>query len=128
LEEKTMASLYEQLGGAEAIEAAVEIFYRKVLQDPRIAHFFEDVDMDAQMAKQGAFLTLALGGPHRYTGRDMRAAHAPLVTRGLNDTHFDAVVEHLGATLAELGAAPAAIREVAALCETLRADILGRAA
>ena len=43
------------------------------------------------------------GGFNRYTGRDMRTAHARLVTQGLNDGHFDAVIENLAATLRELG-------------------------
>jgi len=40
-----MATLYEEIGGAPAVEAAVEVFYRKVLMDDRIAHFFDDTDM-----------------------------------------------------------------------------------
>jgi hemoglobin len=47
--------------------------------------------MDAQRAKQKSFLTMVFGGPHEYTGKDMRTAHAPLVEKGLNDSHFDAV-------------------------------------
>jgi len=94
--------------------------------DPRVAHFFEDTDMDAQIAKQRAFLTMAFGGPHSYTGRDMRAAHAPLVARGLDDLHVDVVIEQLGASLAELGVDAATIAEVAVIAESVRADVLGR--
>ena len=39
-------SLYEQIGGEAAVNAAVDLFYRKVLQDDRISQFFDDVDMD----------------------------------------------------------------------------------
>jgi hemoglobin len=121
-----MPTLYEQIGGASAVEAAVDLFYRKVLLDDRINGFFEGVDMDRQIAKQKSFLTMVFGGPVAYSGQDMRRAHAPLVARGLNDGHFDAVVENLGASLAELGVAPALIQEVAALAETTRADVLGK--
>ncbi len=121
-----MASIYEQLGGAPAMDAAVDIFYRKVLADDRIAKFFDGVDMEKQAAKQKAFLTMALGGPHSYTGKDMRAAHARLVTQGLNDSHFDAVIENLGATLKELGVSDALIGQAAAVAESTRADVLGR--
>jgi hemoglobin len=121
-----MASLYEQLGGEAAVNAAVDIFYRKVLSDERICHFFDGVDMDKQAAKQKAFLTFAFGGPNNYTGLDMRRAHAHLVERGLNDSHFDAVVENLGNTLAELGVSQELIAQVAAIAETTRADVLGR--
>lgn len=108
------------------MEAAVDIFYRKVLSDDRIAHFFDDVDMDKQRAKQKAFLTMAFGGPHNYTGADMRTAHKPLVDKGLNDSHFDAVVENLGTTLSELGISSELIGEVAAIAETTRKDVLNR--
>lgn len=119
-------SLYNRLGGAAAVNAAVDIFYRKVLADNRISRFFEGVDMDKQAAKQKAFLTMAFGGPNNYTGEDMRRGHAHLVTQGLNDTHFDAVVENLGATLKELGVSDDLIGEVAAIAETTRNDVLGR--
>ena len=91
-----MASIFEQIGGDDAIQTAVEIFYRKVLSDDLVAHFFDDTDMDGQMAKQASFLTMVTGGPNEYTGMDMRNAHAPLVARGMTDEHFDAVVQHLG--------------------------------
>ena len=45
-------SLYESLGGEAAVNAAVDIFYRKVLADDRIAHHFEQIDMDLQREKQ----------------------------------------------------------------------------
>ena len=38
-----------------ALDAAVDVFYRKVLTDDRISHFFDDVDMDRQIAKQKSF-------------------------------------------------------------------------
>src|SRR5947207_13414626 len=99
----SMSTIYEQVGGEEAVEAAVDLFYRKVLVDDRIARFFDDVDMDRQSAKQKAFLTMVLGGPAHYTGLDMRRGHLHLIARGMNDDHVDAVIELLGQTLAVLG-------------------------
>jgi len=119
-------TLFARLGGEAAVDAAVDIFYRKVLADDRIKQFFDDVDMDKQAAKQKAFLTMAFGGPNNYTGEDMRRGHAHLVERGLNDSHFDAVVENLGGTLKELGVADDLIGEVAAIAETTRNDVLGK--
>lgn len=121
-------SLYEKLGGAPAVEKAVEIFYRKVLADPRVNHFFEGVDMEKQIAKQRAFMTMAFGGPNEYTGRNMREAHERLVKeKGLNDTHVDVIIEHLRSTLEELGVAPELIEEVIQGVESLRDEVLGRA-
>ena len=45
-------SLFERIGGEPAVEAAVDLFYRKVLSDDAISHFFDSTDMDAQRAKQ----------------------------------------------------------------------------
>ncbi len=118
--------LYDEIGGEAAMNAAVDIFYRKVLKDARISHFFDGVDMDKQSAKQKAFLTMACGGPNKYTGLDMRLGHAHLVARGLNDSHFDAVVENLGNTLKELKVPDHLIAQVAAIAESTRNDVLGR--
>ncbi len=119
-------SLYEQLGGEAAVDAAVDVFYRKVLSDNRISHFFDNVDMDGQIAKQKGFLTMVFGGPVAYTGKDMRTGHAHLVARGLNDSHVDAVIEDLGESLREVGAPEHLIAKVAAIAESARADVLNR--
>lgn len=119
-------SLYDDLGGEAAVTAAVDVFYRKVLADELIAGFFAGVDMDVQKNKQRAFLTVALGGPNKYTGRGMRAAHARAVEQGLTDVHFDAVAGHLAATLRELRVAEEKIDEVLAIVETTRDQVLGR--
>ncbi len=119
-------SLFNEIGGEGAVNAAVDIFYRKVLKDDRIKHFFGGVDMTKQAAKQKAFLTMAFGGPHHYSGADMRKGHAHLVTQGLNDSHFDAVMEHLGATLTELNVPGHLIAQAAAIAESTRKDVLGK--
>ncbi len=121
-----MSTLYEKLGGAGAVDAAVDRFYRKVLADDRINTYFEGVDMEKQAGKQKAFLTMVFGGPANYSGQDMKNGHAHLVARGLNDSHFDAVVENLGATLKDMGVSNELISEVAALAETTREAVLGR--
>jgi hemoglobin len=121
-----MATLYEKLGGAAAIDAAVERFYRKMLADDRVADFFDDIDMDGQIAKQRGFLTMAFGGPHAYTGKSMRDGHKHLVARGLNDQHVDIVIQHLGDTLRELGVGDEEIGHVAAIANSVRNDVLDR--
>lgn len=118
--------LFEKIGGAPAVDAAVDIFYRKVLADDTVSRFFEGVDMDKQAAKQKAFLTMAFGGPNNYTGEDMRRGHAHLVARGLNDAHFDAIMGHIASTLTELNVPPELIKQAAAIAESTRKDVLGR--
>jgi hemoglobin len=121
--EMTEKSLYERIGGEAAVDAAVDVFYRRVLADERIAHHFEDVDMDVQREKQKAFLTFAFGGPNRYSGRDLRAAHARL---SLSDGDFEAVMQNLSQTLESLGVPASAIGEVAAIALSVKNDVLNR--
>tara|TARA_R110002049_G_scaffold98125_4_gene238852 strand:+ start:1467 stop:1832 length:366 start_codon:yes stop_codon:yes gene_type:complete len=120
-----MSSLFEKIGGKSAVNAAVDVFYKKVLADDRISKFFQGIDMDAQRRKQIMFLTYAFGGPYKYDGNNMRDAHAKLVAQGLDDTHFNAVIENLGSTLKELGVADELIQEAAGIAETTRKDVLG---
>jgi hemoglobin len=121
-----VSTLFEQIGGAKAMDAAVELFYRRVLSDDRISRFFDGVDMERQAAKQKAFLTMVCGGPNQYTGMDMRKGHTHLVKQGLNDAHFNAVAEHLGGTLEELGVPAPLIQQVLQTAESVRADVLNK--
>ena len=115
------ASLFEQLGGLPAADAAVDVFYRRVLLDPRISHFFDDTDMHAQREKQKAFLTMVFGGPHEYAGKDLRKAHARM---SLDHCHFDAVAEHLQAALEWLEVPAPLVERVLALAGGTRSDVL----
>ncbi|MBN8690872.1 MAG: group 1 truncated hemoglobin [Armatimonadetes bacterium] len=119
-------SLFAKLGGSAAVDAAVDKFYRRVLADDRVNRFFEGVDMDKQATKQKAFLTMAFGGPNNYTGLDMKKGHEHLLKMGMDDTHFDAIVENLGATLKDMGVADELIAQVAATAETTREAVMGR--
>ncbi len=122
-----MTTLFDKLGGAEALDAVVDKFYVRVLADKRISHFFSGTDMKKQAGHQKMFLTYAFGGSSAYHGRGMRAAHQKMVDeQGLNDMHFDAVIENLASTLTEMGVNSDLISEVAAIAETTRKDVLCR--
>lgn len=124
-----MATLFEKLGGAPAVDLAVDKFYQRVLQDERINHFFAEVDMVKQRAHQKAFLTYAFGGTDKYDGRYMREAHKELVEKqGLKAEHFDAVAEDLLETLKEMGVSEELRAEVAAVAAAPqhRQDVLNQ--
>ena len=121
-----LSTLFQRLGGREAVRQVVDGFYKSVLADQRIAHFFDGIDMGRQRQKQIAFLTMAFGGPHQYTGKDMRDGHRHLVQRGLDDSHVDTVIELLQKALAEYGANPADIAEVVKIANSVRDDVLDR--
>jgi len=117
-EEKT---LFDKIGGMDAVNAAVDIFYVKVLADDTINHFFNKTDMPAQIGKQRAFLAFAFGAPLAYTGKNMRDAHAKM---NLTEDHFNAVVGHLVATLKELNVADNLIDQVVTIAVSTKADVL----
>ncbi len=114
-------SVYEKIGGEAAVNAAVDVFYRKVLSDDRISQFFDTVDMEAQHAKQKAFLTMAFGGPNNYTGKDMREAHAGM---NLTEEHFTAVAEALVGTLQDLEVPQEYIDEIVTIAVSVKDDVL----
>lgn len=120
------STFYEKLGGEKAVYAAVELFYKKVLADSRINYFFEGLDMERQRKMMKNFLTYAFGGPNQYDGRTLRAAHAHLVKQGLNDSHFEAVIEHLYAALKERGVDENLIKNSVHVAEGAREDVLGK--
>ena len=115
-------SLYERIGGDAALTAAVKLFYKKVTSDKRIKKFFNDVDVNKLENKQKNFLKFAFGGAKTYSGQGLTKVHAHM---GLEDKHFDAVMECFAETLTELGVKKPLIKEAAAIAESVRCDVLG---
>ena len=120
----TELSLYDRLGGADAVGPVTQAFYKKVLEDEALAPYFAFVNMERLIGMQTSFLTMALGGPSDYSGRSLRDAHAGL--RDLNDEHFDKVVTHLAQTLKEFGVSDDDISAAGAVAESVRVDVLNR--
>ncbi|MDJ0741885.1 MAG: group 1 truncated hemoglobin [Xenococcaceae cyanobacterium MO_167.B27] len=124
-----MSTLYEKLGSEKTVKLVVEKFYERVLNDDRIKHFFEGVDMFKQKIHQLDFLTYAFEGSERYRGSTMREVHKKLVRqKGLSDEHFNAFVEDLVETLKELEISPALIEEAVAVAGSVehRNEVLNR--
>ncbi|MGE5658431.1 MAG: group I truncated hemoglobin [Actinomycetota bacterium] len=117
----TSNTLYERLGGQPAIEQVVDDFYQRVLADETVSGFFAHTDMEKQRRHQTAFISYALGGPNRYSGRSMEKSHAGL---NLQPVHFDAIVKHLGGALAAKGVTSEDIEAVKERVLTLREAVL----
>lgn len=120
------ASLYEQLGGEQAITATVGMFYDNIMNDSELAPFFAGLDMERQIHKQIAFMTMAFGGPHEYDGASLRTAHAGLVARGLGHDHFVRVAGHLQTTLETLEVPTDLIGRVMTLVGSTEPEVLSR--
>jgi len=120
-------TLFERLGGKEAISAVVDRFYNLMLTDERVKHFFTNTNMDKQRLHQKNFVMMATGGISEYSGRNMREAHKHLVEeRGLSDIHFNVTVENLVQALHEFNVPETLITELGAVLETTRNDVLNR--
>jgi Bacterial-like globin len=65
-------SIYDKIGGHEAIDVVVEDFYVRVLDDDQLAGFFAGTNMNRLKGKQAEFFAAALGGPKPYTGAPMK--------------------------------------------------------
>jgi hemoglobin len=100
-EERT---LYDRLGGRDAIVMVVDTFVGKVAADTRINRKFARSNIPRVKAMLVDQICSASGGPCTYTGRTMKEAHQNM---GVTDGEFDALVEDLVATLDQFNVAKA---------------------
>jgi len=114
-------SIYETIGGEEALSAVVGDFYTRVLADPELAGFFAGTNMSRLAGKQVSFFAAALGGPVSYTGPSMRDVHRG---RGIGQQHFDLVAGHLVAALGAANVPAPVIEQIAGTVTPLAADIV----
>jgi hemoglobin len=118
-------SLYDRLGGGDAIHALAESWVVRMGGDDRTNGKFVRTDLPRlkkevgdQLANQ---LCAATGGPCTYTGRSMRETHAGMkITAGV----FDVVIQHLRAVLDELNVPKAEQDELVGLLWPMRDDIV----
>jgi hemoglobin len=96
----TAVSDYDVIGGGPAVSAVVNDFYVRVLGDPQLAPYFEDVDIARLKRHQVLLVTKVLGGPDNYTGRSLEEAHDGL---GITQDEFQAVVGHLSGAMKDAG-------------------------
>ncbi len=118
------SSLYEKVGGEEAIEKVVDYFYHElVLKDETVNQFFKETDMDKQIRHQAKFISYALGGPNQYSGKSMAKAHEGM---NLQPEHFSAIVNHLHDALAHFGISESDIDIALTKVGSLRDDIINK--
>src|SRR5579863_8152548 len=115
--------LYELIGGRSTITAATEVFYKNVLADEHLRHFFEQADMAHVQSRQVMFVSMLLGG-RVYTGKDIRDAHARSRGHGLTDAHFDLFLKHFRAALEQAGVKPENAQKVMQRLESKRTIVL----
>ena len=116
-----MSSLYERLGGIDAITAVVENFRDRVAGDNRINQKFAKTDLGRLTRMLVDQVCEAAGGPCTYTGRSMKDAHAGMKVRS---GEFDALVQDLVATLNHFKVGKKEQDEILAVLGPLQADIV----
>jgi hemoglobin len=114
------ASIYDAIGGYEAIEVVVEDFYTRVLADDDLSGFFAGSNMNRLKGKQVEFFAAALGGPVPYTGAPMKQVHQG---RGIMMSHFTLVAGHLADALSQAGVPPATVDDIIGAVAPLASDI-----
>ena len=119
-------ALYDDIGGASAVRAALDAFYPRVLADPTLSPFFLGVDIERLKKAQEGFFATALGGPPEYRGRSLADAHAMARRRGVNDDVFDHFLMVFKRVLVDLGVAHRKIHECLAVFEGARGQVLNR--
>ncbi len=92
-------TLYERIGGEEAVANLLFAFYNQVLADPELSPFFTDVPVEKLRRMQGAFFAAALDGPAPYPGRPIREIHDGM---GIRPRHLRRFLEHLLSTLDDM--------------------------
>ena len=117
------SSLYQRLGGYPAIKAVVDDFVGNVAADKRINRFFARTDIARLKQNLVDQICSGTGGPCIYTGRDMKSAHAGM---GVNNGHFNALVQDLQKTLRKFKVPKREQGELLAVLGPMKKDIVTR--
>ncbi|WP_455287434.1 group I truncated hemoglobin [Cupriavidus necator] len=119
----TMPSLYDRLGGIQAITAVVDDFVGNVAADTRINAKFANANLPRLKMRLVEQICAGAGGPCTYSGRDMKTAHAGM---GITNSEFDALVEDLVKSLTKFKVPPQEQKELLSLLGPMRKDIVSR--
>ena len=114
-------TLFERLGGETNVRKIVNDVLDKNSSNPIIAHHFSNIDMKGLKQKAFEFFSMGTGGPHQYTGRDMRTAHANM---NITVEEYDSATNDTLSALDENGIGQVEKNEVLAILEYLKGDIV----
>ncbi|MBV9209259.1 MAG: group 1 truncated hemoglobin [Acidobacteria bacterium] len=117
-------SLYQRLGGYDAIAAVTDDFIGRLATDKQLSRFLVGLSDDSKKKLRQHFLNLlcqTTGGPCIYTGRDMKTTHKGL---GITEADWDASMKDLNATLDKFKVPQAERDEVVAAVTSLKKDVV----
>jgi hemoglobin len=116
-------SLYERLGGKDAITAVVDDFVASVAADKRINGYFAKANIPNLKRNLVDQICSATGGPCTYTGRDMKTTHKGM---GITDADFNALVGDLQTTLNKFKVPDKEQGELLGILGPLKPQIVGQ--
>ena len=117
-------SLYQRIGGYDALAAVVDDFVGRLVTDKQFERFFVGHSDDSKKRIRQHILDqfcAATGGPCLYLGRDMKTSHAGL---GITSAEWDAAAKHLIASLDKFKVPEKEKGEVLAFVGSLKKDIV----
>ena len=115
-------SLYERLGGESRVRKIANDVLDKNLSNPLISYHFRNIDMDKLKQLVFEFFSMGTGGPHNYTGRDMRTAHTGMK---INEEEWISGADDMIAAMNDNGVGEGEKKEVLAIFDSLKGDIVG---
>ena len=115
-------TLFERVGGKEAIRGLIDEFYDRVVADPELKPFFTNTSMEKLRRMQFEFFSAALDGPILYTGRPLSHVHHG---RGITKHHFTLYVGHLIDTLRDHGINEQEVNDLVGRIGTYSGEITG---
>lgn len=117
----TDATLYERLGGESKIrEIATDIFDNHT-NNAAVRARYVDSDRDRVIRVVTEFICTGTGGPQKYTGKDMLAAHRGM---NINEHEYLAVIDDIMAALEKNGIGEREKQEVLSIAYSLKSEIL----
>jgi hemoglobin len=115
-------SLYDRLGGKDAITAVVDDFVNNCATDDRIKQRFANTDAKDLKAKLVDQICEATGGPCKYTGKDMKTAHTGMK---ITEDEFNALVEDLVKSLDKFKVGEKEKTELLTALGSMKGDVVG---
>jgi hemoglobin len=120
----TEKTLYERLGGYDAISAVVNDLLPRLMSDSRLGRFWENRGEDGINREEQLlidFLCSSAGGPLLYTGRDNKTSHKGM---GISEGDWEKFIGHLSATLDKFQLPQQERSDVIGFIESTKADIV----
>ena len=118
------ATLYERLGGYDAISAVADDLLPRLQADPQLGRFWQSRGADGVRREKQLlvdFLCSSAGGPLYYTGRDMKTSHKGMK---ISERDWSAFLGHLNATLGAFKVPQAERDEVVGFVQSTKPDIV----